>query len=336
MIHTIANSAPYDYLADYSLTNSERTSFEGGFHCRSSMYNQQHAVEVEYLYNRGNALGKAEDTLFVRFPTFGVLDGVSQAWTQKPPRFPGKGQQTWGEYLSHLTRRTIQFADQETPLKERVLRANALVGELFTRYDLGEKYPYPQQRPAVVGAVAQITEGRLEIAHWGDAVAFALLNGSNPFFFDNQCFNHEEDLKEQCATLMAQHGREDFWDHYWEVLNNARITRVNNSNEPSNLGYGALNGQAEFEDFLRIRTFSLDDNPQVLLSTDGFFSAGALPPVFNEKTFSEACTIAQRTFHHDLEDQYAISRAEYAANTSAHEQCPEASAILLRFKKLST
>lgn len=240
---------------------------------------QRYCLKISELTERGvDYLGQPtpyqEDAIVHAGLIHGVLDGVSKPYVKDPDLYAGSpggvpnlsgGQvvvMRAAYELSHLTLNNgISF--------RRVVRdLNRQIGRYF-KEELNLDLSQPGQNPGAVGALVKFGRSSIQIAAWGDCFVFVRkTDGTVVTLSQNQVLKHDEELYPIFHRLCSEYGKVEAWRHYTPTRQDAINRHANKKDHPA--GYGILNGQPGFLDFVVWSNLAACDVDSIFICSDGF------------------------------------------------------------------
>lgn len=228
-------------------------------------------MRFETIFDQGSA-EFAEDRHIVAFPFAMVCDGTSGVYEPRngPMMFDCRtgGKATGGQMVCNELVQIIARAGPLDNCPDLLGLANAMVRSRLA--DAGLSASETDKTPGAAFALVKIGEKSIELYSCGDARVFGTCHSGETFSTENQCLQHETEIRAKFAEHLKRTTRDQAW---WEIapfLREKRKERVNTLG-----GYNLLNGQPEF-DTASTRMTLLNFVPRhavsfLLLSTDGFF-----------------------------------------------------------------
>lgn len=220
---------------------------------------------VAALYSQGSAV-EVEDMAVLQLPRGAVLDGVSAGYP------PGKGPSLYdglsgGQLVCSLIRQAIREADPECPLRDVILDANRLVGQVFAGHQLDVSKA--EVLGGAAGVAFEFRDGNLNIIQWGDCQAVVEDVNGVLMVTGNQVYKADLEQRAIMRELMLKHGsdRARMWAELYIIIASLRSERVNNAEHPC--GYGLLNGQDALAPFLTEMSIPCERLRSALFCSDG-------------------------------------------------------------------
>lgn len=263
---------------------------------------------------------------------FVVGDGVSGVY------YPGKEQvffdgRTTGQVAMGCVTEAFIKAPCNTSLQDIIDKASMAMAAFWGQQGLSLHHPEKIGGTTLATAdfwlKKQGERPLFTIATLGDCMALWETKRGTYGGTSNSVFAHDMEMnelqKKARETLLEKESNESIWAVFGPQLSDLRSKRVNAPLEP--FGYGVLNGQPEYKEFLYVLNFDPRDLKYLLLTSDGL-----LPYYLT----SEGEKAAQWFFEHyksrgSLEGVMAVKRELEKAEPELHIAGghAEASAVLI-------
>ena len=221
----------------------------------------------------------AEDGLIKTSTIVGVVDAVGTPHNSKyPARLYGK--LTSGEKAAR-TAEYVFSQNSSSGIKGTLTILNKAI--LAFQKKLSAR---PELLAGICLAVARLSDSNVEVAQIGDAFAVIENSNGNLTVSPYRTYAHETEVgklrnkvfnglarrlygcKPDKVTEKEKNNiRQSFWEEVVDPWIELRKRNGNNKKSPS--GYGLLNGQKEYTDFLWYRKFPVKSIRRILLCTDG-------------------------------------------------------------------
>lgn len=208
-------------------------------------------MKTEYIHEQG--VGRLnEDAISLNDTIFGVFDGATSLNAKKY-----KNGTTGGAMASEITRKI--FARNNDSLKNLAQKANSAIYDemIKNNVDTSDKTSLWSTSAAVV----QLNDDSLEWMQIGDSLILIIYKDGS-FKVAVTDYDHDSETLNMWKKISHKTDKQIF-----QVMGN-QIKKVR---KMMNVDYGVLNGETEFDSFIKSGKENLENISHVLLFTDGLF-----------------------------------------------------------------